>query len=28
MQKLVKKLGFVLKVPRSRNKKASTKAQE
>jgi transposase len=28
VQKLVKKLGFVLKVPRSRNKKASTKAQE
>jgi len=28
VQKLVKKLGFVLKVPRSRNKKANTKAQE
>jgi len=28
VQKLVKKLGFTLKVPRSRNKKASTKAQE
>jgi transposase len=28
VQKLVKKLGFVLKVPRPRNKKASTKAQE
>ena len=28
VQKLVKKLGFVLKVPRSRNKKASTKTQE
>ena len=28
VQKLVKKLGFVLKVPRSRNKRASTKAQE
>jgi len=28
VRKLVKKLGFTLKVPRSRNKKASTKAQE
>jgi len=28
VQKLVKKLGFTLKVPRSRNKKASTKAQK
>lgn len=28
VQKLVKKLGFAIKVPRSRNKKASTKAQE
>jgi len=28
VQKLVKKLGFTLKSPRSRNKKASTKAQE
>jgi len=28
VRKLVKKLGFTLKVPRSRDKKASTKAQE
>ncbi len=28
VRKLVKKLGFTLKVPRSRNKKASTKAQK
>jgi len=28
VQKLVKKLGFTLKVPRSRNKKANTKAQD
>ena len=28
VRKLVKKLGFTLKVPRSRNKKASTKVQE
>lgn len=28
VRKLVKKLGFALKVPRSRNKKASTKAQK
>lgn len=28
VRKLMKKLGFVLKVPRQRNKKANTKAQE